>query len=82
MQRMGRRRLPPAKVEWRMARWMEWGSVVAEGRRRSSAASVRVTPEVRMSCTSGFMVMRRFYVSWEGGDVLAGKAKALLAFSF
>ena len=56
MQRMGRRRLPPAKVEWRMARWMEWGSVVAEGRRRSSAASVRVTPEVRMSCTAEFMV--------------------------
>ena len=25
MQRMGRRRLPPAKVVWRMARWMEWG---------------------------------------------------------
>ena len=23
MQRMGRRRLPPAKVLWRMARWME-----------------------------------------------------------
>src|ERR1035441_2135377 len=45
MQRMGRRRLPPAKTLWRMARWMEWGNVSGEDRSRSRAASVSVTPE-------------------------------------
>ncbi len=45
MQRMGRRRLPPAKVLWRMARWMEWGRVSGEGRRRSRAASVSCAPD-------------------------------------
>jgi hypothetical protein len=45
MQRMGRRRLPPAKTLWRMARWMEWGSVSGEGRSRSRAASVSAAPE-------------------------------------
>ena len=45
MQRMGRRRLPPAKMLWRMARWMEWGRVSGEGRRRSRAASVSCAPE-------------------------------------
>jgi len=52
MQRIGRRRLPPAKVLWRMARWMEWGSVVAAGSRRSKAASVRAAPVVRRDFTS------------------------------
>jgi len=45
--------------------------VVAEGRSRSSAASVRVTPEVRMSWTSEFMVkviLRESCV--EGGEGL------------
>jgi hypothetical protein len=55
MQRTGRRRLPPAKVLWRMARWMLCGSVVAEGNRRSSAASVRAAPEARRVFTSVFI---------------------------
>ena len=53
MQRMGRRRLPPAKTLCRMARWMEWGRVSGEGRRRSRAASVSCAPERSRVFTEG-----------------------------
>ena len=49
MARTGRRRLPPAKTEWRMAPWIEAGTWVTGGRRRSRARSVRSTPSRRIS---------------------------------
>ena len=42
--RTGRSRLPPAKTEWRMAAWMEAGTVCAVGSSASSARSVRSAP--------------------------------------
>src|SRR5580700_278121 len=40
-QRTGRMRLPPAKMEYRMALWIVGGAVVSGGNSLSSAASTR-----------------------------------------
>ena len=40
----GRRRLPPAKVEWRIAPWIEVGTVSMLGSNFSSARSVNSAP--------------------------------------
>ena len=52
MQSTGRRRLPPAKTLWRMARWIEEGVWFSAGMRRSSARSVSSAPQRRVSFTS------------------------------
>src|SRR3954471_7486438 len=44
MHRIGRKRLPPAKMLCRMARWMTSGRCDSGGSSRSSAASVRTRP--------------------------------------
>jgi hypothetical protein len=80
MHRMGRRRLPPAKTLWRMARWIEWGNVSGEGRSRSSAASVRPAPEASRDCSGEsicLMINDARRSAWDGPDRESGTISSM-----